>query len=250
MDRRDILIRQVDNAGVLIRLGDTWICTDILCAHGYGKYMTADEAAIEELYQAGPKEWPEACLITHEHPDHFSEERMRRYARIHKEMKIISNEAVVSRLRPCIEEERLTSIGRGMKQKIMAGKTLITAFSSRHMGRQYDTIVNLSFLLEYRGYRILITGDADPRYLLRQAAELGMKADLLISPFAYITLRFARRQLEEVLGARQVFAIHLPAGGKDGTRFREILNAAQKEEGIPQIIYGNELGQELVIKIV
>lgn len=44
MDRRDILIRQVDNAGVLIRQGDTWICTDILCAHGYGKYMTADEA--------------------------------------------------------------------------------------------------------------------------------------------------------------------------------------------------------------
>ena len=147
MDCRDILIRQVDNAGVLIRLGDTWICTDILCAHGYGKYMTADEAAIEELYQAGPEEWPEACLITHEHPDHFSEERMRRYARIHKEMKIISNEAVVSRLRPCIEEDRLTAIGRGMKQKIMAGKTLITAFSSRHMGRQYDAIVNLSLSL-------------------------------------------------------------------------------------------------------
>lgn len=118
------------------------------------------------------------------------------------------------------------------------------------MGRQYDATVNLSFLLEYRGYRILITGDADPRYLLRQAAELGMKADLLISPFAYITLRFVRKQLEEVLGARQVFAIHLPAGGKDGTRFREILNAAQNEEGIPRIIYGNELGQELVIKIV
>ncbi|MBS5694738.1 hypothetical protein [[Clostridium] scindens] len=29
MDCRDILIRQVDNAGVLIRLGDTCICTDI-----------------------------------------------------------------------------------------------------------------------------------------------------------------------------------------------------------------------------
>ncbi|MFR3392231.1 MAG: hypothetical protein ACLTT1_17870 [[Clostridium] scindens] len=48
MDCRDILIRQVDNAGVLIRLGDTWICTDILCAHGYGKYMTADEASDRE----------------------------------------------------------------------------------------------------------------------------------------------------------------------------------------------------------
>ena len=52
------------------------------------------------------------------------------------------------------------------------------------------------------------------------------------------------------LGARRVSAIHLPAGGKDGVRFREILNAAQNEVGIPQVIYGNELGQELVIKIV
>lgn len=246
MDRGDILIRQVDNAGVLIRLGDACICTDILCAHGYGRYMTADEADLEEVYQAGP----EACLITHEHPDHFSEEKMRRYAKANKGMRIISNEKVSDCLRPYIEEERLTVIGRGRKQDIMAGEALIRAFCSRHMGREYGDIVNLSFLLEYRGYRILITGDADPRYLLRLAVERGIRADLLISPFAYITLRFVRRQLKEKLGVSQVFAIHLPKKGKDGMRFREILKAAQDEEGIPQVIYGNEIGRELVIKIV
>ncbi|MFR3392232.1 MAG: hypothetical protein ACLTT1_17875 [[Clostridium] scindens] len=38
------------------------------------------------------------------------------------------------------------------------------------------------------------------------AAELGMKADLLISPFAYITLRFARGMASKAArGARQVF---------------------------------------------
>ena len=65
MDCRDILIRQVDNAGVLIRLGDTWICTDILCAHGWQIHD-----AIEELEQG--LRMAETCLITHEHPDHFS----------------------------------------------------------------------------------------------------------------------------------------------------------------------------------
>ena len=36
-----------------------------------------------------------------------------------------------------------------MKQKIL--------IMPQAMGRQYDEIVNLSFLLEYRGYRILET---------------------------------------------------------------------------------------------
>lgn len=242
----EIKLWHVANAGVILEMGEVNIGVDILCDQ-IEPFMETPEEVEKQVMDRVCCPLLDYLIITHEHGDHYSKPKIVEFIRSQPQVKVISNESVISDLCEMLNESRIIMVRPGEKAEVVLQDKdfALQVFHSTHMGAEYRETVNLSIVLSWQGKKILIPGDAEPRQLLAGSQINDQKLDFLIVPFPYITLVSVRKMVKDRIRPQQLFIFHLPVPEYDGEewipRSKEIY---YKEAGsFPETQFGERLGE-------
>ena len=243
------------NAGIVIQVyniegkSSAAIGFDVFAKQPGGIYPDTPEAIRQELLRDIRKKKLETLVFTHEHADHFCPEDVAEALKMNPDLRIISTEETIRRIRALEPEAgRLTAMEASeQKYRIVTLPGMrLTLFNSIHMGDRFADIQNLVCLLEAGGKRLMLPGDARPAKLLyERAAAWSQKMDWLIGPFPLMGLPSSRRLIARYLEVGQVLAVHLPRPDKDTEGWRK--NAQHicetAGDGLPVPVFGDEPGK-------
>ena len=145
-----------------------------------GIYPDTPEAIRQELLRDIREKKLETLVFTHEHADHFCPEDVAEALKMNPDLRIISTEETIRRIRALEPEAgRLTAVAASeQKYRVVTLPGMrLTLFNSIHMGDQFANIQNLVCLLEAGGKRLMLPGDARPEKLLYERAAAWSKRD-------------------------------------------------------------------------
>jgi L-ascorbate metabolism protein UlaG (beta-lactamase superfamily) len=210
-------VTYLSNAGVMVKLQGHKILIDSLCNSTIPLYKNPPAVIREQMILGVPPFDNIDCLLfTHHHSDHFDPEGAAGFLRYHKEALIISTPVVTSQISDRLSDsgsKRLITLdiaGQAL-QDIQINGIKIRSVAMRHDGEQYHDVLNLAYLIEAAGKKILHVGDAKPIPENYLQLELGAEnINLLLVPFPYIGLPKGRQVIEEYIKPQKVAAIHLP----------------------------------------
>lgn len=209
------------NAGGLLALDGIRILLDGVSG-AVGDYLPTPERV-----EAGLLETPlDLMAFTHDHPDHFSPEFVRRYGRRRPLPPLLGPANVSAALRPCSVMDEETHIG----------PVRVTPVPSRHMGHAGRETVHRSFILS-GSRRVWFLGDAAPDQW-RSRPDLPAP-DVLIAPFPYAGTEAAWRVVE-ALSPEMVVLVHLPHPERDSAALwpnvrQTVARHSEKTVLIPEI---------------
>ena len=245
------------NAGVVIQVTNTNIeekgCAaigfDVFAKQPGGIYPDTPEAIRQELLRDIRKKKLGTLVFTHEHADHFCPEDVAEALKMNPDLRIISTEETIRRIRALEPEAgRLTAVAASeQKYRVVSLPGMrLTLFNSIHMGDRFADIQNLVCLLDAGGKRLMLPGDARPEKLLyERAAAWSKKIDWLIGPFPLMGLPSSRRLIARYLELGHVLAIHFPRLDKDTEGWRK--NAQHicetADDGLPVPVFGDKPGK-------
>jgi len=247
IDMNEINIWHVANAGVIIKIGELNIGIDILCEDQITLYSVTPKDIENQVLD--PRHCPKLdyVIITHEHEDHYCKHKMIAFLKQQTQAKVISNEKVISELHEEIDETRIVSVVKGKRGDviIIVKGVNIQVFHSTHMGASFKNIVNVCTMITWKGKKLLIPSDAEPRELLMGDYLRGQKVDFLIVPFPYITLNSVRKLVKDIIQPEQILAIHLPSEDNDQDGYiRQSKEIYQKEKAdFPNTTFGEQIGK-------
>lgn len=242
------------NAGVVIQVtneekGCVAIGFDVFAKQPGGIYLDTPEAIRQELLRDIREKKLGTLIFTHEHADHFCPEDVAEALKMNPDLRIISTEETIRRIRALEPEAgRLTAVAASeQKYRVVSLPGMrLTLFNSIHMGDRFADIQNLVCLLDAGGKRLMLPGDARPEKLLyERAAAWSKKIDWLIGPFPLMGLPSSRRLIARYLELRHVLAIHFPRLDKDTEGWRK--NAQHicetADDGLPVPVFGDKPGK-------
>ena len=190
-----------------------------------GLYPDTPEAIRQELLRDIQEKKLGTLVFTHEHADHFCPEDVAEALKMNPDLRIISTEETIRRIRALEPEAgRLTAVAASeQKYRVMTLPGMrLTLFNSIHMGDRFADIQNLVCLLEAGGKHLMLPGDARPeKFLYERTAVWSKKIDWLIGPFPLMGLPSSRRLITRYLELGDVLAIHLPRPDKDTESWRK-----------------------------
>ena len=253
--RTEMTAWHTGNAGIVIQVHNIEekssgaIGFDVFAKQPGGIYPDTPEAIRQELLRDIREKNLETLVFTHEHADHFCPEDVAEALKMNPDLRIISTEETIRRIRALEPEAgRLTAVAASeQKYRVVTLPGMrLTLFNSIHMGDQFANIQNLVCLLEAGGKRLMLPGDARPEKLLyERAAAWSKKMDWLIGPFPLMGLPSSRRLIARYLELEHVLAIHLPRPDKDTEGWRK--NAQHicetAGDGLPVPVFGDEPGK-------
>lgn len=243
------------NAGVVIQVlnieekGCAAIGFDVFARQPGGLYPDTPEAIRQELLLDIQEKKLGTLVFTHEHADHFCPEDVAEALKMNPDLRIISTEETIRRIRALEPEAgRLTAVAASeQKYRVMTLPGMrLTLFNSIHMGDRFADIQNLVCLLEAGGKHLMLPGDARPEKILyERTAVWSKKIDWLIGPFPLMGLPSSRRLITRYLELGDVLAIHLPRPDKDTESWRK--NAQHicetAGDGLPVPVFGDGTGK-------
>lgn len=245
MNKDDIKLWHVANAGVILGLGNFNIGIDILCDQIKPYRLTPQEVENQVLD-------PEICpkldylIITHEHGDHFSRQKLINFLKGQPQVKVISNKTVAEELGEYLDCSNLVIAGKNRTESTIVrdGDIELRVFHSTHMGALYKEVINLCTIINWKGKKLLIPGDAEPRELLAGENLKDQKIDLMIVPFPYITLNSVRKAAKEKLRPDHIFVLHLPSEkhDRDGLIQQSQDIYFKEREAFPNTVFGKQFG--------
>ena len=153
------------NAGVVIQVtnieekGCAAIGFDVFAKQPGGIYPDTPEAIRQELLRDIREKKLETLVFTHEHADHFCPEDVAEALKMNPDLRIISTEETIRRIRALEPEAgRLTAVEASeQKYRIVTLPGMrLTLFNSIHMGDRFADIQNLVCLLEAGGKRLML----------------------------------------------------------------------------------------------
>ena len=223
------------NAGVVIQVlnieekGCAAIGFDVFARQPGGLYPDTPEAIRQELLRDIREKKLGTLVFTHEHADHFCPEDVAEALKMNPDLRIISTEETIRRIR-ALEPE--------------AGR--LTAVAASEQKYRFADIQNLVCLLEAGGKHLMLPGDARPeKFLYERTAVWSKKIDWLIGPFPLMGLPSSRRLITRYLELGDVLAIHLPRPDKDTESWRK--NAQHicetAGDGLPVPVFGDGTGK-------
>jgi L-ascorbate metabolism protein UlaG (beta-lactamase superfamily) len=249
-------ITYICNAGVMVELKDHKILIDGLCNSNIPLYKNPP-AEIRERIVSGtaPFDNIEVLLFTHHHSDHFDPVTTALFLKEQPNAPVISSPETIARLNfqfPDIEKERLIiqdiPLG-GIGSLQMKGLT-IQSLAMQHDGNEYQDVLNLAYLIEAAGMRILHVGDAKPISISYIDLNLtALNIDLLLAPFPYVGLFSGRLLIEKYIRPKKIAAIHLPVRELDqqGWIATTMKNYLKVKEEFIETVFLEEPGDMLVL---
>ena len=214
------------NAGVALHLGSMRVWSDAL----HDQRVVGFSSVTPErwnILQAHPDfSSPDLLFYTHCHPDHYSRSLTEQ---------VIARNPRVSLVMPQQDFDRQLVLSAPAAHLALEG--LRMDFTRLvHEGALYKDVPLYGCILEYDGFRVLITGDcavADPK-----VAEFvnGRHIHLALLNFPWVTLRKGRRFVEQVLRPDHLLVYHLPFLHDDRWGYREAaVKGAAQVEGVPDV---------------
>ena len=208
------------NEGVALNLdGPSLIVIDGLFREGVRGYQTIEPEVRERFEGEVFMDAGRLALATHHHPDHFDAGAVLAHLSNNPGSRFVSTPTAVSLLEALdpppevrarisasypaeSERERFDFEGRRGSIRL---QTL-----NLHHGRRGTPIENLGHLVEAGGLRVLHMGDTE--VTVDEIIQQGLAADRLDAAFVPYWLLLGRDgpRVVEAIGARRVFAIHLP----------------------------------------
>jgi L-ascorbate metabolism protein UlaG (beta-lactamase superfamily) len=186
-------------------------------------------------------------LATHDHADHFDAGAVWRHLD-HQELAVfVSTSEAVARVRatpstPDLEERtHVANPPEGQRAKYAVEGIDLDVLSLHHGRDRSPPVVNLGFLVDIEGFRVLHLGDTEvsvEELLVYGLAEDSI--DVAFVPYWQLVSSHGRRMIDEAIAPRHVVAMHIPAANASASYFdpAESLQQlrAQLEEAYPGIV--------------
>ena len=239
------------NAGISITFGGKRIWVDALHKAPAGTpdgYSHVTPEMWQQMQSDDAFADPDIICFTHLHPDHYSEEMMLQAATTYSKAGLILPEGISTlNGKPKTQNGRPNTLLLTGRQVVLRSDDLTMRFVRLpHEGAHYRDVVMYGLILSAGGKSILIGSDcetASERLIdflqsglksqsdLKQSPELqaGVRIDLAILPFPWITLRKGRAFLEERLQPKHLFLYHLPFEEDDINGYREATQRALRD---------------------
>jgi L-ascorbate metabolism protein UlaG (beta-lactamase superfamily) len=208
------------NEGVFLSDGTTNILIDALFLEDFDTYQLVPRSLQEQIITGqGPFRKIHYFLVTHRHDDHFNPGLIKRFAYHHPETRLVSSAQVLNLLKDeGLKEDTMIEIEAGMNQpfsKVPGLQAGIFTAWIRHPHQRNHDVVNLTFLIELSGSRIIHFGDTE--FIEENFKNLNLPSyqpDLALVPVWFFNVPSAAEQLGRLIGAKEYLGIHTSRDSK------------------------------------
>jgi len=239
-------ITLVANAGVMIEGNGVGLLVDGMHhedGHPFSKVLESD---MERMRQgAEPFAKLDYLLFTHEHPDHFTPDRVLEHVR-HRPVRGVflpgarGGSPSLALLHKYMREQGIPhqslGLGPGQARQYSPEDGLrITAIGARHMGAQFQAVRNDCFLLSLGSMNLLFTGDADHVGGYYESALKHTALDaVFVNPIFYHNPD-GQAIINEIFRPQHVVIYHMPSLREDPFHLALTVKRALKKYARPEI---------------
>ena len=225
------------NAGVSIQLGDRRIWVDALHTQRVDGFSAVSPELWRQMQTVAAFKAPDVICFTHCHRDHYARTLTAQARALWPQATLILPE-------PEFDGQILL---HGAETKVTCHGVTLQFIRLPHEGREFAAVSHYGLLLSDSDFRILIPGDcavASPhlaKYLN------GVKVDLALLDFPWITQKKGRDFVQNVLRPRHVFLYHLPFQQDETHRYRAATGRCLRLLDLPDVrILSEPLQQERI----
>tara|TARA_R110000868_G_scaffold304437_1_gene564966 strand:+ start:18207 stop:19010 length:804 start_codon:yes stop_codon:yes gene_type:complete len=178
---QEVFVRYIANAGVQISDGTRDVFIDVLFDDFYEQFEYPDEQILSLIFNnQDPFTNPRIHLFTHIHKDHYNEEYALKEAQNSNSKLIVvpgffsntDSSVIVSNIFE-FESDELFKIDENLS---------IHSYKTTHLNEDFKDILNISYLVDIRGKKILHIGDSEVS-LENFSSIPDQEVDLVIIPF-------------------------------------------------------------------
>ena len=231
----DIHITLVANAGLLVECSGGKLLLDGLHCTENGMFSPVPPDIREQIMRRVPPfdgiKW---MAFTHFHEDHFDLELVNRYLQAAEpEMLVMPEDTqydVSSRLETGVCRTESIELPMGQCKSIGLWETgSLTAFPSRHAGKEYERVSHLCYVLEADGKKVLILGDSDYDSVFFGRMTGAQEFDAVIANPLFLHLPRGRRVFTQSVRTKKIIFCHLPFAEDDRIHFRNMMSEDMKQ---------------------
>ena len=224
------------NAGVMLTLDDLLLWIDVLHDNHAVEleFPSLSEEMTETVFARAEDRPPDLFLVTHDHPDHYSEALAEQAKKAFPACKFI-----------------LPWKHTPPRPRVYPGRDLtVTAVPLPHRyvsPEKFRTVDHYGLLIRYRSKTIFVPGDADPFSEEIQQLVPRLHPDLVILPFLWITLSSSRQVLDG-MSPGGIVLLHLPFPDRDPYGYNH-LAVSCRDRFCPQAVILNTFLQSVSLTI-
>lgn len=208
----------IANSGVFVQVGSSKVLIDGLFTDGRGRFASPDDSQLDAMVNGkAPYNNLSLALVTHAHPDHLSPQHLAKMLFTQKELKCVSSPQTIDSVRVVMDdfsmvEKRLLAFptSRSWKSASLDGITLEAAYA-RHPGKANARVMDVIFVLNMAGKKIIHLGDADMNP--DRFDELNLEYDefdVAFVPFWYLSSFYGGELVNKYIKAKKIVAVHMP----------------------------------------
>jgi len=213
------------NAGLILSCGEDKLMIDGLSHDPSGNFSNLPEHLLAALFLG---EKPPFCGIrhlihTHDHPDHFSAEHIRRFCQTHPVQWLTLPRQTAVRFGDTLPVCAIELCAPQWGDTVLLpdiGAMKLTALRTRHAGEHFRDSEHYSLLVEAPGHRLLLLADSDYDAGAFERILQDRPVDTVVVNPLYINSTAGRSLLLETIRPAQILVYHIPLAGEDNTGFR------------------------------
>ena len=198
------------NTGGVLSLGPYRVWYDALHQAKLPGFSTLSPAMLEEMEHHPAFALPDVIFFSHCHSDHFSLPLLAAAKQRWPKAQIFLPEKVFPDQIPLEETTASFSIG----------DLTLHFHHLPHEGVQFVHVPHYGCLLEWHGYRVLLTGDCTVGCSALAKLTGGKEVDLALLDFPWLTLSRGREAILDLIRPRHLLIAHLPFQEDDRWGYR------------------------------
>jgi L-ascorbate metabolism protein UlaG (beta-lactamase superfamily) len=213
-------INFIANEGLLLMVGtEMGVLIDALFRDSVPPYDKIPGPALEQMETAQrPFEMVKLVLVTHKHADHFDAQSVARFLAHNTSARFVSSQQVTDELKAAVQNydalaERITSLRpAGNDVAVMEVEGIkVNALALSHGSGNMEEIVNLGYVLEIAGKRLLHVGDAELNEKSKEPlAQHALGVDTACLPYWWLLDEEGRKFVDKTLKPKSIVALHIP----------------------------------------
>ena len=231
----------ISNAGLLLEYRGVKLLVDAIY-HTTDPFSTSPPAVWSAMLAGEPPfDGVDTLLFTHDHPDHFSPERLMQYLRYRTVRQVVFPVMEPQHweiLQPFLEERRIqwTLLTARMQTADfqIPGGTVIRPYFTRHIDKAFWNMPHGCYLISFGEKHVLLTADVDYTIeTFEQISCVHINA-AFVNPLFFNALRtgtFLRAHCSQIFSASIISLFRRMTGGKFARCCRTICTGGIKSKG-------------------
>lgn len=212
-------VTYIANEGIMIEASGKKVLIDALFDAYYDQYLSPDAPTRQAMIEGeSPYANIDLALVTHMHRDHFEAKVTEQFLQQQRKSRLLSSEQVKNEIRKVSGsfstiENRIVSRTRDTYtvESSIKGIKVFSFFINHAGGDRQIGIVNMGFVVEIDGKRVLHLGDSEMDFRRFQEVDLKQyEIDLALVPYWYLSDQQGKRIVNETIAAKKVVGIHFP----------------------------------------